>query len=82
MNAELVSIRTLAELMDCSPKTIRDWLYKSRRDHGCDPLPYYRLGGLIRFRLAEVVPWIERRRVRLLRHGPEPFVATRPAYDE
>jgi excisionase family DNA binding protein len=62
---ELVSVRTLAKVLDCSPKTIRDWLYKNRRNAAMDPLPYYRLGGLIRFNLTEVVAWVSRHRVRV-----------------
>jgi excisionase family DNA binding protein len=65
MNEELISIKTLAERLDCSPKTIRDWMYRHRRAPLPDPLPYYRVGGLIRFRIAEVTAWIERRRVRV-----------------
>ena len=62
---ELLSIRKLAQLLDCSPKTVRDWLYKNRKQQSVDPLPYYRLGGLVRFRLNEVMAWIDRRRVRV-----------------
>ena len=65
MDEELVSIRTLADVLDCSPKTIRDWMYRNRRAPVPDPLPYYRLGGLVRFRLQEVMAWIGRRRVRI-----------------
>jgi len=65
VNEELLSIRRLAHVLDCSPKTIRDWMYKNRRAPTMDPLPYYRVGGLVRFRIAEVTAWIERRRVRV-----------------
>ena len=64
---ELVSIRNLAGLLDCSPKTVRDWLYKDRKNASADPLPYYRVGGLVRFKLKEVIAWVERRRVRVSR---------------
>jgi excisionase family DNA binding protein len=62
---ELLSTKTLAEILDCSPKTVQNWIYKSRKTPCSDPLPYYRLGGLIRFKLSEVLRWIERRRVRV-----------------
>ncbi len=65
MTDELVSIKTLAGMLDCSPKTIRDWMYKNRRAPTTDPLPYYRLGGLVRFRLVEVKAWIDRRRSKV-----------------
>lgn len=61
---ELVSIKKVAALLDCSPKTVRDWMYRNRLAPSTDPLPYYRVAGLVRFRLAEVGAWIERRRVR------------------
>ena len=66
MNDELVSIKRLAQILDCSPKTVRDWMYKDRRSRSTDPLPYYRLGGLVRFRLDDVMGWVDRRRVRLV----------------
>ncbi len=62
---ELLSTKKLAQLLDCSPKTVQDWLYRDRKMQNADPLPYYRVGGLVRFRLADVVAWIERRRVRV-----------------
>ena len=65
MNNELISINRLAHVLDCSPKTVRDWMYKNRRVPSLDPLPYYRVGGLVRFRLSDVTAWIERRRVRV-----------------
>jgi excisionase family DNA binding protein len=65
MNEELISVRTLARVLDCSPKTVRDWMYKDRRTPAADPLPYYRLGGLVRFRLSEVAAWVDRRRQRV-----------------
>jgi hypothetical protein len=65
MESGLVSVARLAQLLDCSPKTVRDWLYKDRKQLSVDPLPYYRLHGLVRFKLQEVRAWIERRRVRV-----------------
>ncbi len=65
MNEELLSIKRLALVLDCSPKTVRDWMYKNRRTPASDPLPYYRVGGLVRFRLDDVMAWIDRRRVRV-----------------
>jgi hypothetical protein len=62
---ELLSTRKLAAILDCSPKTVQDWIYKDRKRPGPDPLPYYRVGGLVRFSLSEVVSWVGRRRVRV-----------------
>ena len=62
---EMLSTRRLAAILDCSPKTVQDWIYKDRKRPSTDPLPYYRLGGLVRFKLSEVLHWLERRRVRV-----------------
>jgi predicted DNA-binding transcriptional regulator AlpA len=62
---ELVSVRTLSRLLDVSEKTIWDWLYKSRRQATHDPLPYHKLGSLVRFRLSEIRAWVDRRHVRV-----------------
>ena len=65
LEPELLSTKKLALILDCSPKTVRDWLYKDRKNPHTDPLPYYRVRGLVRFKLREVVAWVERRRVRV-----------------
>jgi hypothetical protein len=61
---ELVSIKTLSTLIATPEKTIRDWVYRSRKNPTFDPLPYHKLGGLVRFRLKDVHAWIDRRRIR------------------
>lgn len=61
---ELASVRTLSRLLDISEKTIWDWIYKNRRQPTLDPIPYCKLGGLIRFNLKEIRAWVERRKVR------------------
>jgi predicted DNA-binding transcriptional regulator AlpA len=60
----MVSVRSLSRLLDISEKTIWDWIYKSRRQATLDPLPYYKLGALVRFNLRDVQAWMDRRRVR------------------
>jgi predicted DNA-binding transcriptional regulator AlpA len=61
---ELVSVKTLSQLLDISEKTIWDWIYKSRRQPTHDPIPYHKLGGLVRFNLRDVWAWVDRRKVR------------------
>ena len=76
MNAndqELVSVKNLSQLLDISEKTIWDWLYKSRRQVTFDPIPYHKLGGLVRFNLRDIRAWVDRRRVR-----PAPALDSRP----
>jgi hypothetical protein len=38
---ELVSTRRLVQLIDCSPKTVQDWLYKDRKTPSSDRSPSY-----------------------------------------
>jgi predicted DNA-binding transcriptional regulator AlpA len=61
---ELVSVKTLSRMIDVSQRTIWDWLYRDRKSPNMDPLPYHKLGGLVRFNLKEVRSWYNRRRVR------------------
>jgi len=61
---EMVSVRTLSHLLDISEKTLWDWIYKSRRQPTLDPLPYHKLGGLVRFDLKEIRAWVARRKIR------------------
>ncbi len=62
---ELVSIKILSKLIGTPEKTIRDWVYRSRKNPTFDPLPYHKLGGLMRFKLKDVHAWIDRRQIRL-----------------
>jgi len=62
---ELVSIKTLSRLLDVSEKTIRDWIYKNHKQPSTDPIPYHKLGGLVRFKLKEVRAWVDRRQIRV-----------------
>ena len=64
---EMVSVKTLGRMIDVSPKTIWDWLYRNRKAPGMDPLPYHKLGGLVRFNVKEVRAWVDRRRIRVTR---------------
>jgi predicted DNA-binding transcriptional regulator AlpA len=66
---ELVSVKTLSRMIDVSQKTIWDWLYKDRKTASIDPLPYHKLGGLVRFKVKDVMAWIERRRIRVSSHA-------------
>lgn len=62
---EMASIRTLGKALDISPKTIQDWIYKSRKNPCLDPIPFYKINGLVRFNLNEIGAWLVRRRVRV-----------------
>ena len=61
---ELVSVKTLSQLLDISERTIWDWIYKNRRQPTLDPIPYHKLGALVRFNLRDIRAWVDRRKVR------------------
>ena len=58
---ELVSVKTLASIMDAEEKTIRDWILDGK-------IPYVKLPtGAIRFHLATVRQWYSRGMVQSVR---------------
>ena len=63
---EMVSVKRLSFMLDVSEKTIWDWIYKNRRRPSYDPIPYHKLGSLVRFRVDEIRAWVDRREVRPL----------------
>lgn len=57
MSAErLLSAAELAELLGFAPGTIVDWAERGS-------VPAFKLGGRLRFRLAEVEAWLEGQRL-------------------
>ena len=56
---ELVSIKTLCQMLDVPEKTIRTWVYKR-------VIPYHKLGKLVRFNVDEIRNWCNRGRVEPL----------------
>ena len=52
-------------MIDVPEKTIWDWIYRNRKCPSRDPLPYYKLGGLVRFKVKDVMAWVDRRRIRV-----------------
>ena len=66
IEAELVSVKTLGRILDIPEKTLWDWIYRDRKKPTMDPLPYHKIGGLVRFKLKEVRAWVDRRKNRPL----------------
>ncbi|MBK8575140.1 MAG: helix-turn-helix domain-containing protein [Elusimicrobia bacterium] len=52
----LVSVNTLAGLLDVSPRTVRGWVLERK-------IPYHKVGKLVRFSLVEVRGLVEAGRV-------------------
>ena len=52
---KLIDIQTLSEYLSVKPKTIYDWIYKGR-------IPYYKIGGLVRFNYEEIKRWLAKKR--------------------
>ncbi|MGI9072746.1 MAG: helix-turn-helix domain-containing protein [Bryobacteraceae bacterium] len=68
----LVSVRILGRSLDISEKTIWDWIYRSRKEVTLDPIPYYKVGALVRFKVEDIRGWLERRKVRPVRLNDSP----------
>lgn len=54
LEPELASTKQLALILSVPEKTIRRWIYRRQ-------IPYRKLGSLVRFNLAEVREWYNRR---------------------
>ena len=52
---QLWSIDRLAQYIDVSISTIRDWVYKRK-------IPFVKLGRHIRFKPSDISDWIQKRR--------------------
>jgi len=55
---KLINAQTLANLLDVSPRTIYDWVYKKR-------IPHHKLGNLLRFSCEEIERWLKSNRVNV-----------------
>ena len=57
MNEELLTVDELAIELKAPPS----WIYSRTRQTGPDTIPMIRVGKYCRFRLAEVLEWLERK---------------------
>ena len=57
MNQNLLSVDELSETLNV-PKS---WVYSRTRETGKDAIPRLMVGKYVRFRLSEVLEWLERR---------------------
>ena len=70
-SSRYLNIEQVAEIIGV-PKS---FIYRrTARGHG-DPIPHYRLGGHLRFKLDDVEEWIERHRNEPERESPAALVA-------
>lgn len=51
-NVALLNVEEAAQYLRLSVKTLRNWCYRGQ-------VPYVKLGGSVRFRLADLEAWIE-----------------------
>ena len=56
-NEELLTVDELAKKLH----TPHSWIYSRTRQTGSDTIPMIRVGKYCRFRLAEVLEWLERK---------------------
>ena len=57
MNEQLLTLNELAKEL----KTPPSWVYSRTRQTGPDSIPMIRVGKYCRFRLTEVLNWLERK---------------------
>jgi excisionase family DNA binding protein len=57
MNEQFETIDELAEIL----KVPKSWLYSKTRETGPDAIPRLKIGKYIRFRLPDVMAWLEKR---------------------
>ena len=57
MNENLLSVNELAESLNV-PKS---WLYSRTRETGPGSIPRLRVGKYVRFRLSDVMEWLEKK---------------------
>ena len=55
MTERLLTAREVAELLGFAPGTVVDWAEAGR-------IPYFKVGGRLRFRLSELEAWLEGQR--------------------
>jgi len=56
---ELVSIKTLAQMLELPEKTVRQWVWKRQ-------IPYHKLGKLVRFHIGEIRAWYKARKIEVV----------------
>lgn len=49
---ELLTIDQVADLLQVSPKTVRNWVYRRK-------IPHRKINGVLRFLRHEITKWIE-----------------------
>ena len=57
---ELLSVRTLSEMLDVKEATIRKWVLDRT-------IPYHKLGKLVRFKLSEIREWYGKEKMDVVR---------------
>jgi len=57
MNEQLLTVDELAEKLKAPPS----WIYSRTRQTGPDTIPMIRVGKYCRFRLDDVLAWLERK---------------------
>jgi excisionase family DNA binding protein len=52
IDCELLTIEQVSELLQVSPKTVRNWVYRRK-------IPHRKINGVLRFLKHEITHWIE-----------------------
>ena len=57
MNDKLVGVNELADTLNVPPS----WVYSRTREKGPDRIPVMRVGKYCRFRVADVMAWLQKK---------------------
>jgi excisionase family DNA binding protein len=63
VSERLLTAREVAELLGFAPATVLDWAEAGR-------IPYFKVGGRLRFRESEVLAWLETKRAGIGGEAP------------
>jgi len=56
MDEQLLNVKDLAQRLNVKPS----WVYARTRERGPDTIPVVRVGKYLRFRVEDVISWLER----------------------
>jgi excisionase family DNA binding protein len=61
MNDEILTVKEVAEMLKVKPGTVNQWMFRGIK------LPFFKLGGTIRFKRSSIEAFIKEREAEALR---------------
>lgn len=63
MNDQLLTVKQLAEFLNCPGSSIYQMIFRAKHDD--NPIPYLKIGQRVRFKRPEIEVWLERQAVNV-----------------